>query len=86
MVKYESGKTEYRYAGVCTSVDSEDGELRVTFLKICNDDGTLFELDENDVSDVPMDQVWKKLPVPNLIAKRNRIFYQFKEQIEVYEK
>ncbi|GBP13005.1 hypothetical protein EVAR_79339_1 [Eumeta japonica] len=34
LVKYLTKKTEYHYAAVCSSVDDEDGEVRVTFLKI----------------------------------------------------
>ncbi|KAF9417738.1 hypothetical protein HW555_005245 [Spodoptera exigua] len=86
LVKYITKKTEYHYAAVCSSVDDEDGEVRVTFLKICDQNGTLFKLDERDVSDVPMDQVIKKLPVPNLITKGKRVYYQFQEKIDVFEK
>ncbi|KAF5278586.1 hypothetical protein FQA39_LY00628 [Lamprigera yunnana] len=85
LVKYVTKKTEYHYAAICSSVDDEDGELRVTFLKICNQTGTLFKLNERGVSDVPVDQIIKKLPVPNLITKGNRVFYQFKENIDVFE-
>ena len=86
MVKYIARKTEYHYAGICSFVYEEDGELKVTFLKIFNKNGTLFRLDGNDVSDVPVDQVIKKLPVPNLVTKGNRVFYQFKKKIDVFEK
>lgn len=86
LVKYATKNTEYRYAAICSSVDDEDGELRVTFLKNCNQIGTLFKLNESDISDVPMDQVIKKIPVPNLITKGNRVFYQFNKPIDIYEK
>lgn len=86
LVKFVTKNTEYRYAAICSSVDDEDGELRVTFLKIHEQNGTLFILNENDISDVSIDQVIQKLPVPNLITKGNRVFYQFKEQIDVFEK
>lgn len=33
LVKYVTRKTEYYYAAICSSVDDEEGELRVTFLK-----------------------------------------------------
>lgn len=85
LVKYITKKTEYHYAAVCSLVDDEDGEVRVTFLKICNQNGTLFKLDERDVSDVPVDQIIKKLPVPNLITKGKRVYYQFQEKIDVFE-
>ncbi|KAG5881807.1 hypothetical protein JTB14_004106 [Gonioctena quinquepunctata] len=86
LVKYITRNTEYSYAAICCSVDDEEGELRVTFLKICKRNGTLFQLNEKDVADVPMEQVVKKLPVPNIITKGNRVFYQFREQIDVFEK
>ncbi|KAF5278653.1 hypothetical protein FQA39_LY00695 [Lamprigera yunnana] len=41
LVKYVTKKTEYHYAAICFSVDDEDGELRMTFLKICNQSGTV---------------------------------------------
>lgn len=83
--KYITKKPENHYAAICSSVDDEEGELRVTF-KICDQNGTLFKLDERDVSDVPMDQIIKRLPLPNLIKKGNRVFYQFKENIDVFER
>nr|CAI5843877.1 unnamed protein product [Callosobruchus analis] len=86
LVKYAARKTECRYAGICSSVDDEDGELRVTFLKLCNTSGTLFPLNESDIADVPVQQVIKKLPVPNLVTNENRVFYQFEEAIDVFEK
>lgn len=86
LVKYVTRKTEYYYAALCSSVDDEEGELRVTFLKICDQNATLFKLDDKDVSDVPMDQIIKKLPVLNLITKGKRVFYQFEEKIDVFEK
>ncbi|KAG5864426.1 hypothetical protein JTB14_019601 [Gonioctena quinquepunctata] len=85
LVKYITRNTEYSYTAICSSVDDE-GELRVTFLKICKQNGTLFQLNEKDVADVPMEQVVEKLPVPNIITKGNRVFYQFREQIDVFEK
>lgn len=72
LVKYVTRKTEYCYAAICSSFDEEDGELRVTFLKICNQEGTLFKLGEKDVSDVPAEQIIRKLPVPNLNYKREQ--------------
>lgn len=86
LIRYKVRKTEYRYVGVCDSLDEDDGELRVTFLKVCNKEGTLFKYDETDVSDVLPTQIIKKLPVPNLSVKGNRVFYSFNEQIDVFEK
>lgn len=86
LVKYITRNTEYRYAALCSSIDDEEGELRVTFLKNSTQKATLFQLNKKDVADVPMDQVVKKLPVPNIFTKGNRVFYQFEEQIDVFEK
>ncbi|KAG5877761.1 hypothetical protein JTB14_033588 [Gonioctena quinquepunctata] len=48
LVKYITRNTEYSYAAICSSVDDEEGELRVTFLKICEQNGTLFQLNEKE--------------------------------------
>ena len=77
---------EYRYAAICSKYDDEDGELTVTFLKVCNENGTEFKINDNDIADVPYEDVIEKLPVPNLIVKRNTVFYKFKEPVDVYEK
>lgn len=57
LVEYQINGKQYRYAAVCSSdFDEEEGEIRVTFLKICNENGTLFKIDENDVSDVKREE------------------------------
>lgn len=86
LTKYIIRNKEYRYAAICSSVDDDDGELRVIFLKVCDQNGTLFKLDDKDVADVPIEQIICKLPVPDLITKGKRVFYQFKEDIGVFEK
>ncbi|CAG4984789.1 unnamed protein product [Parnassius apollo] len=55
LVKFLVRNTEYCYAAVINKIDTEEGELTVTFLKICDDKGHTFRVDENDVSDVPFD-------------------------------
>lgn len=86
LVKFTVGKKEYRYAAVCSKYDDEDGELTVAFLKVCNDDGTEFNLNDNDIADVPYEDVIEKLPVPKLVIKRNITFYKFNKPVNVYEK
>lgn len=87
LVKLIMRGKEYRYAAICSKFDDEDGELTVTFLKVCNEDGTEFKINDNDIADVPYEDVFKeKLPVPNLIVKRNTVFYKFKKPVNVYEK
>uniref|UniRef100_A0A2A4JBN8 Uncharacterized protein n=1 Tax=Heliothis virescens TaxID=7102 RepID=A0A2A4JBN8_HELVI len=86
LIKYMIRNKEYRYAAICSSDINDDGEMRVTFLKVCDQNGTLFKLDEKDVADVPFEQIIHKLPVPDLVTKGKRVFYQFKEDIDVFEK
>lgn len=86
LVKFLVRNTEYCYAAVINKIDTEEGELTVTFLKICDDKGHTFRVDENDVSDVSFDQVLKKLPNPDIALKGKRIFYYFNIPVPVFEK
>lgn len=79
-------KKEYRYAAICNNYDDDDGELTVAFLQVCNEDGTEFKLNNNDVADVPSKDVIEKLPVPKLVIKKNSQFYKFNKPVNVYEK
>ncbi|KAL3278827.1 hypothetical protein HHI36_016347 [Cryptolaemus montrouzieri] len=84
LVEYYINNKKYRYAGVCSSdFDEEEGDVRVTFLKISNEDGTLFRIDENDMSDVKWEQILTILPVPNIHMK---VFYKFPKSVDVFEK
>lgn len=86
LVKLIMGRKEYRYAAICSKYDDDEGELTVTFLKVCNEDGTEFKINDNDIADVPYEDVIEKLPIPNLIVKRGTVFYKFKTPVSVYEK
>lgn len=87
LVQYHSKNKDYRYAGVCSSnFDVEQREILVTFLKICDDNGTLFKLDDNDVANVKWEQILKKLPMPNIVIQGNRLFYKFLKPVDVFEK
>lgn len=86
LVKFPMEKKEYRYAAICSKFDEEEGELTVTFLNVCDDNLTVFRLDENDIADISVDHVIEKLPVPNLNVKGNRLFYKFKNSVNVFEK
>ena len=86
LVKFLVRNTEYCYAAVINKIDTEEGELTVTFLKICDDKGHTFRVDENDVSDVSFDQVVKKLPNPDIALKGKRIFYYFNIPVPVFER
>ncbi|KAF5300282.1 hypothetical protein FQA39_LY11139 [Lamprigera yunnana] len=57
LVKFNVRKTEYRYVAIINQVDNEEGELTVTFMKICDNKGHKFRMDENDISDVSFNQI-----------------------------
>lgn len=86
LVKLIMKGKEYRYAAICSKYDDEDGELTVAFLKLCNEDGTEFKINDNDIADVAYEDVVEKLPVPNLIVRTKTVFYKFKKPVNVYEK
>ncbi|KAM3955867.1 LOW QUALITY PROTEIN: uncharacterized protein ACR2FA_003957 [Aphomia sociella] len=67
LVKFKVKNTEYRYAAVINQVDNEEGELTVTFMKICDNKGHMFRMDENDISDVSFNQILEKLLVTSPI-------------------
>ncbi|CAH1998001.1 unnamed protein product [Acanthoscelides obtectus] len=69
LIKFMVNKKEYRYAAICSYYDDEEGELTVTFLKVCNKEGNLFKLDEGDVADILYEDVIEKLSMPCLIVK-----------------
>uniref|UniRef100_A0A2H1VB94 SFRICE_022941 n=1 Tax=Spodoptera frugiperda TaxID=7108 RepID=A0A2H1VB94_SPOFR len=50
LVKFPAKNIEYRYVGIVNQVDDEDAELTVMFMKIRDDKGQMFSIDENDVS------------------------------------
>ncbi|KAK4882118.1 hypothetical protein RN001_005437 [Aquatica leii] len=58
LVQFPVGNKEYRYVAIVNQIDNGEGELTVTFIKICDDTGHTFKVDEDDVSD---DVVYKFL-------------------------
>ncbi|CAH2014479.1 unnamed protein product, partial [Acanthoscelides obtectus] len=86
LVRFLVKHVEYRYAAVVNKVDEEENDLRVTFLKVCDDKVQTFKIDESDISDVSFDHVVQKLESPDLILKGNRIFYKFESLVNVYER
>lgn len=86
LVKYAAKNVEYRYAAVINNIDNDENDLRVTFLKICDQKVQIFRIDDNDIADVSFDQVVQKLDNPNLILKGKRIFYQFSSEVDVFER
>lgn len=86
LVKFPAKNVEYRYAAVINEIDDDENDLRVTFLKICDQKVQTFRIDDKDISDVSFDQVVQKLNNPDLIVKGKRIFYKFSTQIDVFER
>lgn len=75
LVKYFIRKQGYHYAAIYSSVEDEDGELRLTLIKICNENGTLFKFDERNVSDVLVEQIIKKSYLyETSLRKEKRVF------------
>ncbi|CAG9571814.1 unnamed protein product [Danaus chrysippus] len=64
----------------------EEGDVLVMFLKTVDDSGRLFKLVENDISDVPYEDLIKILPNPKVVKKRRRQFLKFDEPLPVFEK
>ena len=85
LIKFPQKKTEYRYVGVCSQVDDAEEEMLITFLKVCNENATLFKVDETDDSHVPYNQICDKLPQPSLVLQGDRVYYSFKEPVNVFE-
>ncbi|KAK9880171.1 hypothetical protein WA026_010045 [Henosepilachna vigintioctopunctata] len=69
-VEYHINNKKYKYAAHVRHFDEKGEEIRVTFLKISNEDGTLFKINENDMSDGKWEQILTILPVPNICMKR----------------
>lgn len=55
------------------------------FLKVANENATTFSPDEKDVSYITSNQVQEVLEAPLFTTKCNRIFYEFKKSIDVFE-
>ncbi|KAL3275116.1 hypothetical protein HHI36_019887 [Cryptolaemus montrouzieri] len=56
LVKFLVRNTKYCSAAVINKIDTNEGELTVTFVKICDDKGYTFRIVENDVSDMCFNQ------------------------------
>ncbi|KAL3282346.1 hypothetical protein HHI36_005533 [Cryptolaemus montrouzieri] len=78
LVKFPIRKMEYLYVAIINQIDNEEGEIIVTFMKNCDDNGHIFNIDERDVSDAPFDHMMEKLPNPDVIIKGKRRLYLFK--------
>ncbi|CAG9791138.1 unnamed protein product [Diatraea saccharalis] len=79
-------KIEYTYLGVAKSGVDEDRDVRVMFYKSVDDTGKMFKLVETDVLDVMYENLLEIIPPPKLIKRGKRVFYEYNQPIEVFEK
>lgn len=89
LVKINStGKSanKYRYVCIVQSKDDEDGEIIVQGLRVSDESGTEFVVQEGDIFVTTIDYVDEKLPEPKLIYKKRVLTYKFKNAVDVYEK
>lgn len=86
LVKLCSRKKTYKYVAICLcEVDEEEGEIKVTFLKVCSKDGTIFKVNDNDVSYIRLEDIITLLPIPTIMLKGDRCFYTFSKPVDVLE-
>lgn len=64
----------------------DDGEVLVMILNLCDETGTLFKTDDNDIAYIDFDQIKSILPMPTIVIKADRMFYKFPYSIAVFEK
>lgn len=86
LVKLCAKKTEYRYVAVVSGdIDEEEGEIKVTFLKLLTSNRNIFKIIDDDISYISLNQILMLLPVPTIILKADRCFYKFLEPVDVFE-
>ena len=78
---------KYRYVVVCHSPVEDGGEVKVTCLnaKGAGPNAKVFKVDENDTPYVDFTQILGILPNPKIILKGQRVLYEFKKNIDVFE-
>nr|CAH7724831.1 unnamed protein product [Callosobruchus chinensis] len=86
LVEYKTKLSSYRYAAVVQSVIDYD-EVEVMFLKVCKfQNSQTFKANDNDKSFVNYDQILKILSAPHIFTDKNRLYYKFNEDVDVFEK
>ncbi|KAL3282220.1 hypothetical protein HHI36_005414 [Cryptolaemus montrouzieri] len=87
LVKVSSVKNiHYTYLGVTKSEVHEGGEVKIMFYKTVDDTGRRFKQVETDISYEPYDNILEIVPNPNIIEKGKRIYFDFDEPLNVFEK
>ncbi|KAJ8909255.1 hypothetical protein NQ315_010869 [Exocentrus adspersus] len=78
---YEGKKRDHTYVGVIQELLA-DNEAEVVGLKQCSD-SKQFQLNENDVCTIKINQILKKLQFPKMVLSGDRLKYQFSEELNV---
>jgi hypothetical protein len=89
IVQFESGKKcppFYKYAFVVDDVDWKDDEVKITCLNCTDDTKKNFLVNDKDRSFVQFVLILGLLPNPDIGLKVERIFYKFKQPLDILEK
>ena len=74
----------YKYVGMAQRAVKEDGEIKIMFLRSIDDSGKNFQVKEDDVTLVKLDEALDILKIPSLKRKGNRLYYEFGQPVVVY--
>ncbi|VEN35397.1 unnamed protein product [Callosobruchus maculatus] len=77
----------YRYLAICQEPPEEDNEVKVMYMKNISkgNEAKQFVTTPNDVSYVAMSEIIEVLPEPTVNTIGNRIYYEFNENVDVFE-
>ncbi|XP_063241124.1 uncharacterized protein LOC134541539 [Bacillus rossius redtenbacheri] len=83
--KRARNENKYIYVGVCQGEIDDEQDVKIMFLKSCGN-GKVFKSNETDVAFVNIKELISKLPTPEIKLKGNRIYYEFRDKINISEK
>lgn len=85
---YADSAKKKTYTYVCKTLTDveEDGEIKVMFLRVVDKNATRFRLDENDICYVDCEDVIQRLPNPEVVKRGHRVYYQFRNSVNIFEK
>lgn len=86
VVTYELASRKYKcknFVAIVQSEIDENREVFVSFLKSSENDKSVYFINENDSSYISYDQIKGLLPNPQLIEKGIRLFYKFKNPVNL---
>ncbi|CAH2095385.1 unnamed protein product [Euphydryas editha] len=87
LVKVASVKDKYyTYLGVAKSEVDEEGEIKIMFYKTVDGTGKRFKAVETDISYEPYENILEIVPNPKMIVKGKRVYFDFDQPLNVFEK